>query len=70
MMYLPEGLVAYLHWKNGYPPLYRCMAEMPAEAGLVLEYCLNREWRQDCMRDLATVHTQAEALWRQMGVLR
>ena len=68
LLEMHAGVQAYLHWRNGYPPLYACMAEMSAETGLVLEYCLSTERAKERPEDLAAIQAQAEALWRRCGI--
>lgn len=63
-----EGVLAYLHWKNGYPPLYACMADMPAETGLVFEYCLATDRAKGNPQDLEAAQEAFVAQCRALGI--
>ena len=46
------GILCYLHWMRGWPPMYACMADMPLMTGLVFEYMLNSH--DEYLQKLAT----------------
>jgi len=62
-----EGIRCYLHWKNGYTPLYACCADMPAETFLVYEFCLSCESVKDSSVDLERLHAEAEGTFHRYG---
>jgi len=62
-----EGVRCYLHWKNGYTPIYATFAEMPAETFLVYEYCLSTDRVKDSKPDLMQLHAEAEQRFAQRG---
>jgi hypothetical protein len=67
---LHEGILAYVCFLNGWPPLYPCISEMEPEPAEVLLYCLRSETAAKGGDDeLLQVQTTAEDLWRAMGIL-
>jgi len=42
---LPPGVVAWMHHKLGWPPLYPCLAAMPPEDAAALLHLLRRDSR-------------------------
>jgi hypothetical protein len=66
-MSMHEGVRCYLHWKNGYTPIYSCFNDMPAETFLVYEYCLGTDRVKDSEPDLLEMHRAAEADFGRIG---
>lgn len=73
-----EGLLCYLHWVNGWPPLYPTIGEMSVETAEVFTYCLTthvayvemqqKKQQQQAGEDnlLAIAQATKAALWAEM----
>jgi hypothetical protein len=61
----------------GYPPIYSCMSDMPAEVGMVLDYCIRTEQavrfdeqvESNDYKALDLARMNAEAMWDQLGIM-
>lgn len=64
LLNLHLGIRAYMHHKNGWPPLYPSLASMPYESAEVLEYCLCTDALSHQGDEMLAAHQMAiQAVW-------
>jgi len=52
---LHEGVLAYLHQKNGWLPVYACVADMPVETAEVFLLCVGGEGAEQSKRRMLDI---------------